>query len=338
MMFKGTDKYGSLDYAKEKPLLAKIDSLFEVYRKIKDTVLRKKEYHIIDSVSGVASKYAIANEYDKMMTAIGAKGTNAFTSVEQTVFVNDIPSNELETWLSVEGERFRNPVFRLFHTELEAVYEEKNIGLDNDDEKAEDSLLSGLFQKHPYGTQTTIGTVEHLKNPSLKALYAYYHKKYVPNNIAICISGDFNPDEAIKFVDAKFGSLPRKKWTLLFHLLKTPIMKPIVKEAFGPNAESVIVGYCFSGANSKDADIISVLDMILTNSTAGLISLNLNQAQKVLSAGSFTDIMKDYSMHVLYGNPKEGQKLEQVKDLLLAQLDSIKKRQVPRLADTCSYQ
>jgi len=329
LMFKGTDKYGSLDYSKEKPLLDKIDSLFEVYRTIKDTNLRKKEYHIIDSVSGEAAKFAIANEYDKMMASIGAKGTNAFTSVEQTVYVNDIPSNELETWLSVEGERFRNPVFRLFHTELEAVYEEKNMSLDNDDEKAWDSLSAGIFQKHPYGTQTTIGTIEHLKNPSLKAIHAYYNKKYVPNNMAICISGDFDPNEAIKLVDAKFGALPKKEVPAFIPPVEDAIAKPIVKEAIGPNAENVMVGFRFGGANSKDVNTLTLLDMILTNSTAGLIDLNLNQAQKVLSAGSYADIMKDYSMHVLYGNPKEGQKLEEVKDLLLAQLDSIKKGKFP---------
>ena len=53
-------------------------------------------YHEIDSISGVASKYAIANEYDKMMGMIGAQGTNAFTSFEQTAYINDIPSNHID--------------------------------------------------------------------------------------------------------------------------------------------------------------------------------------------------------------------------------------------------
>jgi predicted Zn-dependent peptidase len=66
--------------------------------------------------------------------------------VEQTVFVNDIPSNQAGNWLTIEAERFRHPVFRLFHTELEAVYEEKNISLDNDDEKAWDAMMEGVFQ------------------------------------------------------------------------------------------------------------------------------------------------------------------------------------------------
>lgn len=120
MLFKGTDKFGTKDYEKEAPLIAKIDSLYEVYRKTTNDVERKNIYKKIDSISFLASQYAIANEYDKMVTGIGAKGTNAYTSEERTVYMNNIPSNQLENWLSLEAERFRNPVMRLFHTELEA--------------------------------------------------------------------------------------------------------------------------------------------------------------------------------------------------------------------------
>ena len=150
MLFKGTDKYGSLDYFEEEPLLEEIEALYEEYRQIDmdDTENRDRLWAQIDSVSGEAAKFAIANEYDKMVSNIGAKGTNAYTSAEATVYVNDIPSNQLEKWLDIESERFRMPVFRLFHTELEAVYEEKNRGLDNDGRKMFEALLEGLFQKH----------------------------------------------------------------------------------------------------------------------------------------------------------------------------------------------
>ena len=136
----------------------------------------------------IQAKYAIANESDKMVTGLGAKGTNAYTSNEKTVYINDIPSNQIEKWLKLEAERFRNPVFRLFHTELEAVYEEKNISLGNDGNKMFHSLMDGLFPIHQYGQQTTIGTVEHLKNPSLTEIRKYFDKYYVPNNMAICLS------------------------------------------------------------------------------------------------------------------------------------------------------
>ena len=176
MLFKGTDKYGSLDYEKEKVLLDQIEGLYEEYREIsmEDIVNRERIWSLIDSTSGEAAKLCIANEYDKMLSGIGAKGTNAYTSNERTVYINDIPSNQIEKWLKIESERFRMPVFRLFHTELEAVYEEKNKSLDNDGSKMFEALMSSLFPTHQYGTQTTIGTIDHLKNPSLKEIRKYF--------------------------------------------------------------------------------------------------------------------------------------------------------------------
>lgn len=152
MLFKGTDKFGSLDWAKEKPILDSIDVLYEVYNKTTDSAQRRAIYKQIDQVSGRASKYSIANEYDKMMTAMGAQRTNAHTWVEETVYDEDIPSNAADRLLAVQAERFRNPILRIFHTELEAVYEEKNRSMDNDGWKVMEATHAGLFPTHNYGT------------------------------------------------------------------------------------------------------------------------------------------------------------------------------------------
>ena len=106
----------------------------------------------------------------------------------------DIPANEIETWARIQSDRFRNMVIRGFHTELESVYEEFNIGLTNDGRKSWAALNKKLYLNHPYGTQTTIGTQEHLKNPSIINIKNYYNRYYVPNNVAICMAGDFDPD------------------------------------------------------------------------------------------------------------------------------------------------
>ena len=329
MMFKGTENYGTTDFPKEKVFLNQIDSLFEVYRKISDTTKRKFLYHNIDSVSGLAAKYAIASEYDKMMSVIGGKNINAFTSLEETVYVNDVPSNQIENWCNIEFERFSKPVFRLFHTELEAVYEEKNMGLDRDGEKLDEAFMSGLFRKNNYGTQTTIGTIDHLKNPSLISLKKYFNEKYVPNNMAICLSGDFDPDKVIKMIDERFGKLQRKDIKPYVPAVEDPIKEPIVKEVFGPDAEQMIMGYLIPKANTREADLATLMSSILSNNKAGLIDLNLNQAQKVLNSGCYFYTLKDYSIFGLYGNNKQGQKLEEVKDLLLSQIEEVKKGNFP---------
>ena len=324
MLFKGTDVFGSLDFNKEGPLIEEIEALYEHYRTVAmtDTVNRERIYRMIDSVSAEAAKYAIANEYDKMALGIGAKGTNAYTSFEKTVYINDIPSNQLENWLKLESERFRYPVFRLFHTELEAVYEEKNR--DSDGSKLFESLFDGLFPNHQYGQQTTIGTVEHLKNPSLKEIRAYFNKYYVPNNMAICLSGDLDYDKTIRLIQKYWSKFERKADPIFNVYKESPLKKPVIKEVFGPESENLFVGFRFEGANSNDSKILTMIDMVLANSTAGLIDLNLNQTQKIISGGSFPYVLRDYSMHTLYGSPKQGQTLEEVRDLLLNQIEEIK--------------
>ncbi len=325
MMFKGSDEFGTKDYLKEKPLLDQIEKRFEIYKGTTDPEKRKAIYHQIDSISGIAAGFAIANEYDKLLSVIGAKGTNAFTSFEETVYINDIPSNKITQWLDIEKERFQDPVFRIFHTELETVYEEKNMSLDNDEDKIFEELFAGLFPTNTYGTQTTIGTVEHLKNPSLTSLKAYFASRYVPNNMAVILSGDFNPEEVIRQVDATFGTLQAKPVKPYVPAIEAPIAKPVIKEVLGPDAESVTIGYRMGGAATPDADLVTIFNMILSNSTAGLMDLNLNQAQKVLEASAFSYILKDYSVNIFSGKAKEGQSLEEVKDLIMAQIELVKK-------------
>ncbi len=279
-------------------------------------------YHQIDSISGLASKIAIANEYYKMLANIGAKGTNAYTSLEKTVYVNDIPSNQLERWATIESERFRNPVLRLFHTELEAVYEEKNRGLDSDGRKTWEALFAGLWPNNTYGSQTTIGTIEHLKNPSLTEIKKYYNTYYVPNNMAICLAGDFNPDEVIKVIADKFGAMKSKPVPVYEPFIEKPITAPVIKEVIGPDAEGVMLGYRFGGASTRDAGMIMLINKLLYNEKAGLIDLELNQQQKVWEGYCFDMACKDYSAHVFGATPKEGQSLEQAKDLFLDDINT----------------
>ena len=325
MLFKGTDKYGSLDWAQEKVQLDKIDALYEEYNQTKDVAKRKAIYRKIDSVSGVASKFAIANEYDKMMTAMGAQGTNAFTSFEKTVYTDDVPANALSKYIAVQAERFRNPVLRIFHTELEAVYEEKNRSLDSDSSEVFEKLFAALFKKHNYGLQTTIGTVEHLKNPSLKEIRKYFNTYYVPNNMAVVLSGDFNPEVAIAEIDKAFAYMQPKTVPQYTFEPEAPITAPIIEKVVGPDAESVSMAFRLPGNQHKDALLADLVGEILTNGKAGLIDLNLVKKQKLLRASAFAYTLIDYGVLYLSGAPLQGQSLEEVKDLMLGQIENLKK-------------
>ncbi|MDR2121041.1 MAG: insulinase family protein [Tannerella sp.] len=325
LMFKGTQHFGTSDYEAEKPLLDRIEALFETYRQTTGEAERKAIYAEIDSVAQEASKVAIPNEYDKLMSAIGSQGTNAFTSYDVTAYMENIPSNEVENWAMIQADRFTNPVIRLFHTELETVYEEYNMGLTRDSWRMSDTLMNALFPHHPYGTQTILGTQEHLKNPSIVNIKKYFDTYYVPNNMAICMVGDLDPDSVIATVDRYFGKLTPGELPELKISPEQPIETPVVKEVVGLEAENIMIGYRLPAANTREAAVIEFIDYLLTNGKAGLIDLNLVQKQKLLRGGSGTDILADYTMFILYGTPKEGQTLDEVKDLLLGQIDLLKK-------------
>ena len=325
LLFKGTKHFGTLNWTKEEIELKKIEALYEIYNKTTDAQKRKQIYHQIDSVSYIASQYAIPNEYDKMMSLIGAQNTNAFTSNDMTVYQEDIPSNELERWLMVEGDRFANPVFRLFHTELEAVYEEKNMNLANDSRTVYEKMNEVLFPHHTYGTQTTIGTIEHLQNPSLENIKKHFSTYYVPNNYCIAMSGDFDPEEAIQLISKYFGKIRPKYIPDFSFVRESPITEVKTVDVYGLEAENLRIGYRIdAGTGSRDVLLAQMVDAVLMNGYCGIIDENINQKQLAQYAGSTVMDLNDYSVFMLAGIPKQGQTLEELKDLLLKQIDILK--------------
>lgn len=325
MLFKGTSEIASLDWEKEKVLLKQISDLYEKRREIEDTEERNAIYHQIDSLSGEAAKYVVPNEYDKMISSLGAKGTNAYTSLERTVYINDIPSNEFEKWLTIESERFSELVLRLFHTELEAVYEEFNRSQDNDWRLSYYTMMKSLFKKHTYGTQTTIGTSEHLKNPSMEKIHEYFDTYYVPNNMAIVLAGDIDPDKTVDLIKKHFGDYKSKEVPKFTYEKEEEITEPEIIDVYGTDAEWVDIGFRLPGIKNEDIYKLKLVDYMLANRQAGLIDLNLVQAQKVLNAYSQYMTAKDYSYFKLNAKPREGQSLDEARGLVLAELEKIKK-------------
>jgi predicted Zn-dependent peptidase len=324
LLFKGNQQMGTLDYAAEKPYLDQIVQLYEDHFNTEDETQRAEIYAEINRVAQLASEYAIPNEIDKVYNSMGAGGLNAHTSYEETVYKVGLPSNRLEQWAEIESDRFVNPVFRLFHTELETVYEELNRSLDNAGRVILYATDNLLYKQHPYGQQPTIGLPEHLKNPSLVYIQNYFDTYYVPNNMAIFISGDIDPEQTIALISDKFSHWQTKQVPQVGPWNEAPLDGAERSTVQYPGEEQVQLAFRTASNSSEDAEALMMLDMILDNQTAGLINLNLSQAQVVASAGSYPRMLNDYGSQQLWGVPKAGQTLEEVEQLLLDQLDLIK--------------
>ena len=329
LMFKGTDKFGTQDYGLEKPMLDRIEELFEEYRQTDDEAARKAIYHVIDSISYEAAKLALPNEYDKLMTSIGSKGTNAYTSFDVTCYVENIPSNQVEAWAKVQAERFQNCVLRGFHTELETIYEEYNMHAVQDQSKMFAAMNAGLFENHPYNTEI-IGLPEHLKNPSITNVKKYHDEWYVPNNMAVVLVGDFDPDATIKVIDKYFSVLkPNPDLKKMAFEPEKPIEKPVVKDVWGNESPKVVLAWRFPGAGFEDRAVLDVVSNMLYNNTGGLIDIDVNQQQKTIYSMANIQDMADYNVFYLLGCPKIGQGMDEVRDILLAEVEKLKKGDFP---------
>jgi predicted Zn-dependent peptidase len=325
MLFKGTTRIGTLDYEKEKVHLDSIEALYERHFAETDPEKRQTLYALINEQNQFASQYAIPNELDRLYSAMGENGLNAHTWVEETVYEVDLPANRLRQWATVEAERFSRPVFRLFQTELETVYEEKNRSTDNKDRLISEAVDRVLYKQHPYGQQTTLGSIEHLKNPSLKRMYEFYHTYYVPNNMAITISGDIQIWETIALIDSAFSSWESVKLPKAPQWKEEPLKGAEQISVQYPGEELVRLAFRTVSNRHPDGEALELVDMVLNNRVAGLIDLNLNQQQRVRQAGSYPAQYNDYGAQYLYGIPKQGQTLEEVQQLLLDQLELVKK-------------
>lgn len=330
MMFKGTSKIGTANWIEEKKLLNEISDLYELHKNTESAEEKKVIFKKIDEISTKAAAFAIPNEYDKLLSSIGATGTNAHTWLDETIYKNNIPKDELEKWLLIEKERFSELTLRLFHTELESVYEEFNRAQDNDGRLVNYALMELLFPTHPNGQQTTLGKAEHLKSPSMKAIHQYFDDFYVPNNMAVILVGDLEYEKTIQLVNEYFGQLKPKEIIDKEKIVEKPFTEKTTITVQSPTMPRLQIAWRTYSFGTHESRLSELCAQILSNNgEVGLVDINLNQKQKVLRAGAFNYGFKEYGYFSMVIIPKETQTLEEAEQLLLAQIQLLKDGNFP---------
>lgn len=313
MLFKGTTKLGTLDYAKEKPHLDRIAQLYVELRKPnadRDKILKQ-----IDEETQQAAQYAVPNELDSLYGQLGIKGLNAYTNVDSTVYITTVPKNRLAQWAKVEVERYTDPVFRLFWPELEAVYEEKNRGLDNPGRRVYEAMMLGLFPKHGY-SQTVLGHVDHLKAPAYADMEAYFYRYYTPQNMAILLSGDVD-ESILPLLEKEFGKFQRKAGDAPDPGALPPLDGRQEVSVPVPSTEGVILAWPIVKASHPDRHALDVMDRLLFDGKGGIIKRDLLLPQKVTNAGSSPTFLREAGYFQLYADALDKQSHEDLEKLLL---------------------
>lgn len=209
VMFKGTDKISTLDWASEEPIYKKITAKYDEMANENDPIKKEAIGKEINELTIEAAKFSVSSEFSNLMESMGAKELNAGTSYDYTIYHNSFPAFQINKWLEISSQRFINPVFRTFQSELETVYEEYNRAQDNPNRMQQQFLLSKAFEGHPY-SRSVLGLAEHLKSPRLSKLIEYYENWYTPENMVLVLVGKVNAQQISGRINAAFGRLPKK--------------------------------------------------------------------------------------------------------------------------------
>lgn len=319
MLFKGTSKLGTLDYAKEKPHLDRIAQLYADLRK--PGADRDKILKAIDEETQKAAAYEVPNELDALYSQIGIKGLNAYTNLDSTVYTVEVPKNRLAQWAKVEVERYIDPVFRLFWPELEAVYEEKNRGLDNPGRRVYEAMMLGLFPKHGY-SQTVLGHVEHLKSPAYGDMEAYFYRYYTPQNMAILLAGDVDAS-ILPLLEKEFGRFQRKAGDAPDAGELSPLPSRTEVAVPVPSNEGVILAWPTVKTTHPDRLALDVMDRILFDGKGGIIMRDLLLPQKVTNAASSPTFLRESGYFQISADALTGQSHADLEKLLLGVVDKL---------------
>lgn len=327
MMFKGSTTLGTIDYRNEKIYLDSIREQYELLRLDRNNEeFRNGVLKNVDRLSVKAAQYAIPNEFSKVMSSIGATGVNAYTTYENIVYHNSFPKQSIEQWVDLYVDRFQNPVFRLFQSELETVYEEKNRSMDNIFRRIMKEVYSGFYPKSIYGNKTVLGTVDDLKNPSIMAMETYYKTNYNAGNMALILIGDFNTEQVLGLIKSKFVRLRDGKKAVIPSATEDNFDgRVVVKKRLSPISLGVL-GFRTVAIAHDDELALDVISKLLTNNdNTGLID-TLSASGKLLEAQVFVDKHYDKSGFFIFYVPKPIiQSLSKGEKLVLKQIDKLKR-------------
>jgi predicted Zn-dependent peptidase len=327
MMFKGSTNLGTINYEAEKVYLDSIREAYDLLALSKgDEVFRNGILKNINRLSQKASEYAIPNEFSKVLSSIGGSQINAYTTYENIVYHNHFPAESMEQWIMLQVDRFESPVFRLFQSELETVYEEKNMSMDNSFQGIYQELYKSFYPNSVYGKQTVLGSVESLKTPSISKMETYFKDYYIASNMALILVGNFDVEQVKEMLEGTFGTWRDGGFQEVAKASEPAIEgRVVVKKKLSPIPLGIL-GFRTVEKGHKDELVLEIINELLSNdeSTGLLDELTVNNELMYVTAisdvhydigGSFIAFVpKPFVQSIKSGEKKILEQLEKLKN------------------------
>jgi len=330
LAFKGTTRIGTRDYQAEKPLLDRLDQLSAQIKAAADrgdsTAVAKLKAEFT-KVEASATQLTKQNELGQIVEQAGGVGLNATTSTDSTVYFYSFPSNKLELWMSLESERFLEPVFREFYKEKDVILEERRLRTENSPiGKMIEAFLDKAFQVHPY-RRPVIGYDKDIRNLTRQDVQQFFETHYVPGNLTMGVVGDVNAAQVKQLAQVYFGRYQAKAIPSRVMAVEPPQQGTREVTLQLPSQPWYLEGYHRPGIKHPDHVVYGIIGRLLSDGrTSRLYKSLVEQKQIALSAQGFSGFPgnKYPNLMLLYALTAPGHSVEEVATALRSEIERLK--------------
>jgi predicted Zn-dependent peptidase len=330
LAFKGTRQIGTRNYTAEAPLLNQLDQLFDRIQNAQQTGNKAQLQQLqaeFKRVEAEAQRWVEQNEFGRIVNRSGGVGLNAATSTDATQYFFSFPANKLELWMSLESERFLEPVFREFYKEREIILEERRSRIDNSPVgKLVTVFLDKAFAVHPY-RRPVIGYDPDLRRISRPEVEQFFKTYYGPNNLTMVIVGDVNPQEVKRLANIYFGRYPAKVKPPQITAVEPPQQQERAVTIEFPSQPLYIEGYHRPALNHPDNAVYDLIASLLSDGrTSRLYKSLVEQQQIALGVDGSNGFPGDKypNLVLFYGLTAPGHTVDEVAQALRQEIERLK--------------
>ena len=330
LAFKGTSRIGTRDFEQEQQVLDDLDRAFAQLQGARQDPNSAPEHldrleQRFQDLRRQAATWVEQNELSQIIERAGGVGLNATTSTDATRYFYSLPANKLELWMSLESERFLDPVFREFYEEKDVILEERRLRLDNNPvNQLLDAVQSTAFLVHPYG-RPVIGEADDIANLSRRDVQVFFQTHYHPDKLTFAVVGDVEADRVQQLAQRYFGRFPAAPAA---GPPAPPPPEPLQAESRlvtlqRPTQPWSIVAYTMPAIDDPDYITCQILEQILSSGrTSRLYRALVEEQQIALAAQGTSGYPNDKypSLMLFYTLPAPGHSLEEVEAALTQEL------------------
>ncbi|WP_373693598.1 M16 family metallopeptidase [Limnofasciculus baicalensis] len=336
LAFKGTTIIGTKDYKAEKPLLDRLDQLstqIKAAKKAENQIEVAKLQAEFTKLEAQAASLVNQNEFGQIVQQAGGVGLNAQTSADATIYFYSFPANKLELWMSLESDRFLDPVFREFYKEQQVILEERRMRTDNSPiGKMIEAFLDKAFQTHPY-RRPVIGYDEDIRNLTRADVQQFFETHYVPSKLTIAIVGDVNPAEVKKLAQTYFGDYKAKPAPPGVTLVEPPQQQTKEVTLKLSSQPWYLEGYHRPSIKDKDRVVYDIIGSLLSDGRTSRLYKSLVQEKQIaLSATGTSGFPGDKypNLILLYALTAPGHTLDELATALHSEIERLKTEPVTK--------